>query len=400
MRATRVQLRVQLRDLPGVAFQDKNGWSKHEQFQPAMPGFGSEAHVAADITVKHKWGAGLRVPHGATVMDVKDLEKAKSLMTGPKGLGDRVSDFMGIPSAEDTYTAAKWKVDRLARVDDAYKVENAATGVTNHRPKPRLFAASAMSGGERRGTQQNKWRNYLERIKGGTQDPLVRDPADQRKYAPTLEEEVSNLVRKADATAEQLRSKEPARPWEVNRDIPLPASEEEPRASLSQQVEPVNGAMAMSAPATAVWVYCWLNEWDTQVKVACPWDHKLLVHRCSAELPWALEQQWNSQEVARELVKDSCEDFFDMCKRKGYLQGDKMEAVVCINGFWQQRRGVVQGLNELRNKFDFTSVADITPIPVHEVELNYPVPPEPPKVAMFQCRVKAEDHQVTSIDGR
>ena len=44
-----------------------------------------------------------------------------------------------------------------------------------------------------------------------------------------------------------------------------------------------------------------------------------------------------------------------------------MECMVALNGFWGQRRGVLQGMNDMRSRFTYVQVADNTPIPVDEV---------------------------------
>ncbi|KAJ9466797.1 hypothetical protein DIPPA_34112 [Diplonema papillatum] len=387
---------VLLRGKPDRGLQDPkygygDGWSKSFADHPAIPGVGVE-HVSGNrMTTKSMWFQPLGIPHTGHHMDVV---KRRPLADGPEGsLTDTVADAAGLPSSTDALAAAKWKVQRLARVDPDYTLTAQSQATT--RRKPKVIACSAPSAGTPR---PSLWKNYLNRISGSIPDPLVRDIKDQRTFAPSLHEHAKELAANGEAFGQKIRSQRSARPWEVNRDI---VAQDEPQTKLEtdtmkQQTD--SHQDGINVPATAIWIFAWMNEWDTQIKVACPWDTKLVVHRCTAELPWVLEQQWNSPEAAKELVKDCIEDFHDMCKKKGYIgTTEAMPAVVCLNGFWLSRRGVIQGLNDMRSKITYTSVADISPIPVHEVELLFPRPADAPKVALFGMRIRAFDHQAVEV---
>ena len=293
--------------------QGNDGWSKQAHLQPAMPGFGNEAHIGSDVLMKNKWGMGMRVSHGGIMMELPDIER--KLSEGPKGFEGGVTDASGLPSAQSTYAAAKWKVEQLGKKQEEYRSDFSARPVfKNDRPKPRLMACSSPAN-----ASSSVWKNYLTKVQTSSPDPLYREPTDLERFPRAIKDEAAHLMNRAQANGESIRGREPARPYEVHRDR-IEEEEEEATLGLTRRnAADAHGEMP-DTPSDAVWMYIWCNEWDTQVKIACPWDNKLLVHRCTAELPWVLEPQWNSTEAAKELVKDCAEDFHDMCKKKGYTR--------------------------------------------------------------------------------
>jgi len=195
-----------------------------------------------------------------------------------------------------------------------------------------------------------------------------------------------------------MRTKESQRPWDRLRKVP--EGQDITGLSIDQETDAFREQWMI--PPTSMFFFAWMSEWDTQVKIACPWDKDVLVHRCTADLGWVLESQWGSPDAARELVKDACEDFHKACQRKGYLVAEegssqkRVSCVVALNGFWQARQGVLQGLSEAGSRFKFQWMADISPIPTNQEELYFPRAPEAPKVQFWRERMRMNDHQMTT----
>ena len=284
-----------------------------------MPGVGLDNYVGSDVTIRHKWSMGQRVANGGVLYDIP--AEQRNLRDGPRStrLEATVTDASGLPTSADAGVAARWKVETLGRTQEEYRIGNQSSAVPRNKPKPRMMMCSSVSPGGpggAGGAGPSVWKNYLTRVQGSAPDPLVRETKDQRRYAPSVAEEVERMHAAGKSVGTRVRAAEPERPWDKNRE----ARTDDEAADMGAGVQQLSDAFSegLVVPATAVWMFVWVSEWDTQVKIACPWDKKLMVHRCTAELPWVLEQQWHTPEAAQELTKDCIEDFHEMCKTKGY----------------------------------------------------------------------------------
>eukprot|EP01060_Flectonema_neradi_P029482 TRINITY_DN4089_c0_g1_i1.p1 TRINITY_DN4089_c0_g1~~TRINITY_DN4089_c0_g1_i1.p1 ORF type:complete len:342 (+),score=49.80 TRINITY_DN4089_c0_g1_i1:68-1093(+) len=335
MRHTRLALRNVFADTggrsrpPGIGpdiefarnkFTDKNGYAKTYNFEAAMPGIGSDNHVADDVSMRHSWFNELNIPHGSHKGAMPRLPKRRHLADGPVGgMLDNINDAAGFPTSSNLSKAASWKVERLARVNSDYELTKQPVKTPVKKPAP-LGIQPVCAARSQRAYQPSRWKNYLTNVKGSSPDPLVRDAKDQRTFAPRLSESIDKRMSESEHVKKRMRSGSADRPWETNRDSMNVDIKEDAGYPLSMKTDPF-GSNAMQNDATAVWIFGWANEWETQIKIACPWDNRLYVHRTSAELPWVLEQQWNTPEVARDLTKDCIEDFQELFQKKGYMKG-------------------------------------------------------------------------------
>ena len=299
-------------------YSGSDGWAKTYNLERAMPGIGDDTNVSADITMKHTWFNEMRIPNGPQGSAMPRMPRRRHLSGGPVGgMLDTINDSAGFPTSTNLSKAAAWKVERLARVDPRYELTKQPVTVPSKKPPP-LGIQPVCSPGTRR-PQSNRWNNFLTNVRGSNPDPLVRDASDQRTFPPRLSESIDKQLKESRTTRNRTLAGKTDRPWEKTRDSM--AVDEEPADVLNKvfRTDSFNGAMR--GDATAVWIFGWVNEWETQIKIACPWDNRLYVHRSSAELPWVLEQQWNAPEVARDLTRDCIEDFQEMFQKKGYMKG-------------------------------------------------------------------------------
>eukprot|EP01062_Namystynia_karyoxenos_P066156 TRINITY_DN60163_c0_g1_i1.p1 TRINITY_DN60163_c0_g1~~TRINITY_DN60163_c0_g1_i1.p1 ORF type:complete len:452 (+),score=108.09 TRINITY_DN60163_c0_g1_i1:118-1473(+) len=427
--------------LPQSRWSRSDGWPKQYANDPAIPGVTVESWDGKAYTSKSKWFDAIWSPHGG--FKFESQRATHPFDASPGGLAEGVTDVAGMPTTTDSAKAAEWRVERRARFDPDYQLSE----MPDHteKIKPRIMPTGAIvallrrtralreqaapvAGGEPQGADQGQ--TGPAQSEAGTAPPQggpragkgpsraqrvltahlnnIRAPLDRldihapppggekrgAEWRSELERRRDYFLQRGLERGKSIRSQVPQRPWEG-------AAMEK-----GQDLEKMDRTRATDAfgeapviPARSMWFYAWLNEWDTQIKIACPWDNRVLVHRSTADLPWVLEAQWGSPDAARELVKDCVQDFYEAAKKRGYLnEHRKIGCMIGLNGFWQARGGIMQGLHEVKDMCEFQWCQDMSPIPVYRERDFYPRMPPAPKVQMWRHRMRMNDDQVQSFN--